>query len=207
LIWSSPPEDALPYSAPHYNKFWAAAEALDMPIALHTNTRPTAGTQYSKQEDRGGYGPYYTTMVMEQQYLQDTVLQLTFGGQFERYPGLKVICAEGDVSWMPALMARADKYYASRGRRGHDLPMTALPSEYLRRNVWLSFIKDPLGLRNYRDGNLADRVMWSTDYPHPAAFFPDSLQVFKEDFVGVPEEDKKKIVHDNAAKLFGFEGI
>jgi predicted TIM-barrel fold metal-dependent hydrolase len=49
--------------------------------------------------------------------------------------------------------------------------------------------------------------MWSTDYPHPSSFFPHSIQVFHEDFVGVPEADKKKMVHDNVAKLFGFTGI
>ena len=92
-------------------------------------------------------------------------------------------------------------------KRGHDLKLTMEPSHHLRRTVWISFIKDKLGVQTYRNGDLADRVMWSTDYPHPSSFFPHSIQVFHEDFVGVPEADKKKMVHDNVAQLFGFTGI
>jgi predicted TIM-barrel fold metal-dependent hydrolase len=207
LVWSSPPDDMPGYAAPMYDKFWAAAADLGMIIALHTNTRPAAGKAYSKAEEMGGYAPYYTAMVMEQSYIQDTLLQLTFGGLFEKYPSLRIVSAEADISWMPALMGRADKYYEGRGRRGHNLPMKRLPSEYMRDNIWHSFIKDPVGLGTYNDAGLVDRVMWSTDYPHPASFFPDSLQVFRDDLSGLPADDKKKIVHDNAAKLYGFDTI
>jgi predicted TIM-barrel fold metal-dependent hydrolase len=207
LVWSSPPDDMPGYGAPVYEKFWAAAADLDMPIALHTNTRPAAGKTYSKAEELGGYAPYYTAMVMEQSYIQDSLLQLTFAGMFEKYPALKIVSAEADISWMPALMGRADKYYDGRHRRGHVLPLKRLPSEYMRDNIWHSFIKDPVGLGTYNDAGLVDRVMWSTDYPHPASFFPDSLQVFRDDLASLPAEDKKKIVHDNAAKLYGFDTI
>lgn len=204
LIWSSPPDNMPGYAGPIYDKLWAAASDLDMPIALHTNTRPAAGKAYTKAEENGGYAPYYTAMVMEQSFIQDTLLQLTFGGVLEKYPNLKIVSAEADISWMPALMGRADKYYEGRHRRGHVLPMMRLPSEYMRHNVWHSFIKDPVGLRTYSTAGLVDRVMWSTDYPHPASFFPDSLQVFHDDFANLPSGDKKKIVHDNAVTLYGF---
>jgi predicted TIM-barrel fold metal-dependent hydrolase len=143
-------------------------------------------------------------MIMEQAVLQDSIMKLTFGGAFARFPGLKIICAEGELAWMPYLMSRADKYYASRYRRGHDYDLGMTPSDFLRRQVWMSFIKDPLGLEHYASGDFADRIMWSTDYPHPACFFPNSLQVFAEDFAGVPDDDKRKFAHDNVAELFGF---
>ena len=208
MIWGAPPDDGQPYSSPIYEKLWAAAEALNMPLALHTNTRPKKRDYYAAEQGQGtNFAPQYTTMVMNQSALQESVLQMTYGGVFERFPGLKVICAEGDVGWMPPLMQRADTYYASSTRRGHDLKMKMKPSEYIRRNVWMSFITDPLGLKTYREGDIADRIMWSTDYPHPACFFPNSIAVFKKDFVGVPEADKKKIVHDNVAALFGFKNL
>lgn len=208
MIWGAPPDDKQPYSSPEYDRLWAAAEALNMPLALHTNTRPKKRDYYGAEQGRGkNFAPQYTTMVMNQAALQESVLQMTYGGVFERFPGLKMICAEGDIGWMPPLMQRADTYYNSAARRGHDLHMKMPPSEYIRRNVWMSFITDPIGLKLYPLGNLADRVMWSTDYPHPACFFPNSLEVFKRDFAGVPEADKKKIVHDNVAALFGFKNL
>lgn len=207
LIWSSPPDDMPTYAAPAYDRFWQTAAELDMPISLHTNTRPATGERYARSEASGGYGPYYTAMVMEQRYLQDSILQLTFGGKFEQFPDLKIVCAEADISWMPPLMGRADKYFDSVARRGHTLKLKMPPSHYLRRNVWISFIKDKLGLQTYQNGDLADRVLWSTDYPHPSSFFPNSIDVFHKDFAGVPEADRKKICHDNVAKLYGFAGI
>jgi predicted TIM-barrel fold metal-dependent hydrolase len=207
LVWSSPPDDLPGYAGTNYDKFWKAAADLRMPIALHTNTRPQAGKAYSKSEENGGFAPYYTAMVMEQSFIQDSLLQLTFGGLFEKYPHLRIVSAEADISWVPALMGRADKYYEGRHRRGHTLPLERLPSEYMRENIWHSFIKDPVGLGTYNGAGLVDRVMWSTDYPHPASFFPDSLQVFKDDLSELPESDKRKIVHDNAAKLYEFDAI
>jgi len=207
LVWSSPPDELPGYAGSVYDRFWAAAADLDMPIALHTNTRPHAGKAYSKAEDNGGFAPYYTAMVMEQSFIQDTLLQLTFGGLFEKYPNLKIVSAEADVSWMPALMGRADKYYEGRERRGHVLPLKRLPSEYMKDNIWHSFIKDPVGLHSYAEAGLVERVMWSTDYPHPASFFPNSLQVFEDDLKDLPAYEKRKIVHDVAADLYGFDEI
>ncbi len=206
MIWAAPPETRPPYVAKDYDALWAAAQSLGLPLSLHTNTAGVKHTSYSVDRE-GDWGMQYTYMVMQQSPLQESILRLAYSGVFDRFPKLDVICAEGDIAWMPQLMARADKYYASRGKRGHGdrFNLELLPSEYLRRNVWISFIKDELGLKLYPHGNFADHIMWSTDYPHAACFFPDSLQVIREDFAGVPEVDRKKFVHDNVARLFGFD--
>ena len=46
--------------------------------------------------------------------------------------------------------------------------------------------------------------MWSTDYPHQASTFPNTQEFIAREFQGIPEEDKRKIVYENAAKLYGF---
>jgi predicted TIM-barrel fold metal-dependent hydrolase len=47
--------------------------------------------------------------------------------------------------------------------------------------------------------------MWSSDYPHTAAIWPHSQQFIKETFGGLAEEDRRKIVHDTAARLYGID--
>jgi predicted TIM-barrel fold metal-dependent hydrolase len=47
--------------------------------------------------------------------------------------------------------------------------------------------------------------MWSSDYPHTAAVWPRSQQFIKETFGGLSEENRRKIVHDTAARLYGIE--
>ena len=206
MIWAAPPSDYPQYWSADWDPVWRAASELDMPLALHTNTAADGNQNSTFSPDNArNWGSIYTQYVMAQSVLQRSILALTFGGVFERFPGLKVVCAEGDISWMPALMARADKYYASRIRRGHDYTLAATPAEYLTENVWISFIKDPLGLELSKKYGNVNRIMWSTDYPHPAAFFPNSLDVFTQDFASISDEATRKICHDNVADLFGFE--
>ena len=110
--------------------------------------------------------------------------------------------AENDIAWVPHLLERADKYYR-RFKQAYDAPLSLKPSEYFRRQCYATFIDDPLGLKTYHFMG-ADNFMWSTDYPHQAATWPHSQEVLARDFQGLPEEDKRKIVRENTAKLYGF---
>jgi predicted TIM-barrel fold metal-dependent hydrolase len=200
-IWSSPPEYLPRYDEPAYDRFWAAAQDLNVPISLHLNT---GGNKKGAYRSSDSYSYTYTRMVMAQSEVQTSLLSMIFSGLLSRFPRLRLVCAEGDIAWIPALLARADKYYASRMRRGHQFELEMTPSEYFKRNIWATFIKDPVGLRTYREGDWAERICWSTDYPHPACFFPHSLDILKQDFAGVPGEDMEKIVYKNVRTLYDF---
>ena len=47
-------------------------------------------------------------------------------------------------------------------------------------------------------------MMWGSDYPHDEGTFPHSREVIEETFKELTEEEKRKIVGENAAKLYGF---
>jgi len=47
--------------------------------------------------------------------------------------------------------------------------------------------------------------MWASDYPHTDSTFPHSREVIERDFASIPEAVKRKIVCDNAARLYGVE--
>jgi predicted TIM-barrel fold metal-dependent hydrolase len=47
--------------------------------------------------------------------------------------------------------------------------------------------------------------MWSSDYPHTAATFPRSQQFIEETFGSLSAEQKRKIVHDTAARVYGLD--
>ena len=51
----------------------------------------------------------------------------------------------------------------------------------------------------------AESLLWGSDYHHDEGTFPNSQAVIERTFNGVSEADKRKIVHDNAARLYGFE--
>ena len=47
--------------------------------------------------------------------------------------------------------------------------------------------------------------MWSTDYPHSESLFPNSQELIKEIFAGVPDADRKEILGGRAIKLFHLD--
>ena len=200
MIWAKPPDDK-PYSSPEYDRFWAAAQDLNMPLSLHTLT---GKGKESQQDEKAGVAELYTRMVLRPGEIQHSFLTLVFGGVLERFPNLKVVSAEGDIAWIPHVLERADRY-GRRFAKAYDAGKLSLtPTEYFQRQFYGCFIDDPLGLDIYHYSGLADTLMWSTDYPHQASTFPNSRKFVDEKFAKVPENDRVKIVHDNAARLYGI---
>ena len=197
MIWASPPEEMSFYGRYH-DPFWAAAQDLDMAISLHilTGFGPESRA-FGGQMNRLLLGTSIQNEIVR------SMSQIIFGATLERFPRLKIVSAENGIGWIPNFLYRADRAW-KRNRYVEPNDLTMLPSEYFRRNVWATFIDDPVGLKNV-DLIGADNIMWSSDYPHGASTWPHSLEVIERDFVGVSEEDKVKICRDNAAKLYGFD--
>lgn len=48
-------------------------------------------------------------------------------------------------------------------------------------------------------------MMWSTDFPHIVTRGPNSLKVLDSQMQGVPEDERRKMVAENAVKYFRLE--
>jgi predicted TIM-barrel fold metal-dependent hydrolase len=46
--------------------------------------------------------------------------------------------------------------------------------------------------------------MWSTDYPHSETTWPDSQANLEKHFAGVPDEDRRWIVFENARRFYAL---
>jgi predicted TIM-barrel fold metal-dependent hydrolase len=78
------------------------------------------------------------------------------------------------------------------------------PSEFFARQGHVTFTDDPVALQTIPFIG-ADCLLWGSDYPHDEGSFPHSQAVIDRTFAGLSETDKRKIVWDNAAKLYGFD--
>ena len=69
-------------------------------------------------------------------------------------------------------MRRMDVTYIERRPQApYRFKGDALPSDFMRRNVYHSFQDDGLGVRD-RDIIGVDKLMWVSDYPHAESTFP-----------------------------------
>jgi predicted TIM-barrel fold metal-dependent hydrolase len=49
-----------------------------------------------------------------------------------------------------------------------------------------------------------DKVMWASDYPHPASTWPDSQDVIEKLMDGIAPQVREKVLHGNARALYGL---
>lgn len=82
--------------------------------------------------------------------------------------------------------------------------MDRFPSEYLESNVSWTFVTDAYGVAN-RDRIGVDKMMWSTDYPHPGASWPQSWAAVGNLMAGVPTAERDQILFGNALRMYHFD--
>ena len=76
-------------------------------------------------------------------------------------------------------------------------------SGVLRRQIFATFIDDRVGVAS-REFIGVENIMWSSDYPHTVSTWPHSREVVEREFKGVPDKERRQIVRENAARLYGF---
>ena len=129
---------------------------------------------------------------------------LIFSGILDRYPRLKIVAAEYDVGWIPYFLQHADALH-KRWSPMSGTKLNMLPSEFFNRQVFVTFVRDPIGMKMVGASILrADNPMWCDDYPHGASTWPHSLEVIAKNMADLSETDRWKIIRDNAAKLYGI---
>lgn len=198
MIWSSAPPDK-PYYHRDYDPFWAAAHDLGIPLTMHAHSG-RHGAGIAPAQTAGRMVSYVVTMPFE---IQRSLAEMALYGVFERYPGLKVVSAENDCSWLPHLMYRLDHTYEEfRFLDPAGVELAMRPSDYLRRNVLATFQYEKAELDLTRQYFGAAGLMWGSDYPHADSTWPNSRDLLAATFVGVPESDVREMVGGAAARLY-----
>jgi predicted TIM-barrel fold metal-dependent hydrolase len=192
LVWGSPPDDR-PYSHNDYDPFWAAAQDLDMPISLHILTG-RRGTGFDRRHVLRSY-------MSLPHSIQVSFAEIVLGGVLERYPRLKLVSAENDISWMPHFCYRLDHAY-DRLRHLDTVQLSLKPSDYMKRQVYgtFQFETENVGFTCEKYG--ANRLMWSSDYPHTDSPWPRSKDFIAQWIDTIDESEKYKVIGDNAAELY-----
>ena len=188
---TAPPDR--PYSDPWYDKFWAAAEEMQMSLAMHIFTGATAnhGLPF-----RAGGGRLSFAGVMF------TIDDLIWSGVCERFPDLKFVVTEFETGWVAIMLKRMDwNWVRGGGAKVHGLPLQ--PSDYWKRQFCVTFEDDPLGIRT-RDFIGTNTILWGNDYPHGDSVFPNSQQVLTNVLKDCTRQEIYEMTVKNVVELYGL---
>ncbi len=195
-----------------WEPFWALAEETGLPIGFHlavlVKRTPVAQVDESAANPAIGVAARFAQEPPGIQLLEP-MTGLIFNGVLDRHPRVKIVMAEAGLAWVPGMIQGLDIWYQRTrdgrrltGERPIALPKL-LPSEYFHRQIWLSFVDDPLGIKMIGNVLDADKVMFGSDYPHPASTWPDSQAAIAMQIENLPADTVQKITRDNARALFG----
>ena len=201
MITAYPPKGKT-YDMPRYENLWAAARDLEVPLSLHAETQ-RFGSGFNDGSDLFPRGmPSLTNMDY---IVRATLADIILGGVFERYPKLQIGSVEYEVAWAAHFIDRLDYNYTQRTTRnlGSRLKDEALPSDYFRRNVFLGFQEDGLGMR-LRDVIGVTTLQWGSDYPHIESTFPRSRDILDDILADCTEEERALIAGGNAARVYNL---
>jgi len=196
ILWSDYPG----YWDPVYDPFWSACESLDMPIIHHP------GLMGGFSDANGPGLPGILSMTMDFTVVPRRLLsQLIFSGVFERHPRLKLIFSEIFADWVPSTLRDLDRTALTRVFRAQVeefLPLT--PRQYFERQVYVcaSFMSE--WEFEHRDEIGVDRVLWGSDLPHLEGSYPETREYLRMAAAGVPAEDMRLILGENALKCYDF---
>jgi predicted TIM-barrel fold metal-dependent hydrolase len=189
-----PPADR-PYSDPeYYERFWAEAQALDMPLVMHVNC--------SAQPNHGlpNWGPVMSYCLWPTG-MAKVIGDLIWSGVAARYPKLKFVMTEFETGWIAQFLQRLDWSI-------HRVPASVIPAEvvengtfYWKQNFTATFEDDRIGLMT-REEIGVNNLMWGSDFPHHDSTFPRSQDVLDDIFDGIPDEDRFRITVANCVELY-----
>jgi hypothetical protein len=130
------------------------------------------------------------------------IWQIIFSGVFDRYPNLKLVLAECRGDWVPEFKALLDERFLAAKPRPK---IKRLPSEYFGRNVFI-VPSNPRPLEvERRHGIGLDAWLFGADYPHPEGTWPNTRTWLQAAFKGVPENEMRAMLGENAIKVYGLD--
>lgn len=201
----------------HWGPVLSLMNETGLPVCMHIGSSSVIPTTAPDAPSiiQVGSGPVINAI--------QTLWDWTFSGLFLEYENLKIVLSEGQIGWMPYMLswmdhtldrqrwAREDDFsadyskgsYESRGRARQIIDLDKPPTTIFRDHIYGCMMDDPVGIRNI-DLIGVDNVMIETDFPHSDGTWPDSLTLAKEQLAPLGEEGMRKVMLENAMRVFQF---
>ena len=208
-----------PYYMPSWEPLWSFAEeanvvlnfhvfagnlgfAADFAHVLHMGESEAERALKSREAFDGFRQEMLSTTVIGMAAGMGPVVHLTACGALDRHPNLRFIVTEGESGWLAFALQQMDRM---QDRRHMFLKKLSLkPSEFFLRQGHITITDDPAALNNMKFTGV-DCFLWGNDYPHDEGTWPESQRFIDDIRATLSEADTRKVLSENAARLFGFD--
>jgi predicted TIM-barrel fold metal-dependent hydrolase len=186
-----------PHGHPVHDPIFATAVELDVPIAIHPAFEPFA---LRSQRFEDGHRLSMLASATAADGVRHAFTTFFDFATFDRFPTLKVVILESGAGWIGYWLDRLDGV-ATATFIGSRAPLKHKPSDYFRRQVWISADPDERTVPALAAIYGEDRFFWASDYPHPD-HTGDYLQALEEMAGGMPGPARTRLLGDNVRAAY-----
>jgi predicted TIM-barrel fold metal-dependent hydrolase len=152
--------ERIDYTSSNMTPLWEAIEEAGIPVSHHIGESIGPPAEFNRMT---------ISYIHSVAPFRDMFARYIFGGILDRHPSLQIGWFEGGINWVASAMQDAEHAHASFWHMD-NLEIEHAPDYYWRQHMCSSFMVDPLGLTMI-DRLGADKIMWSSDYPHMESSF------------------------------------
>jgi predicted TIM-barrel fold metal-dependent hydrolase len=207
VMCSDPDSIGLPDLAEEaWRPFWEVCADKRMPVNFHIGASETSFNMFGRaswpsmgMRRRLALGS--ASLFMENSRVISNML---YSGVLARYPELKIVSVESGIGWIPFMLEALDYEWHETGSHG-EYPLDMPPSEYFRRQVYGCFWFEKTAPKTLVETIGEDNLLFETDFPHPTCLYPNVKEYIAEISSDWSETTRRKILQDNAAKLYRID--
>ncbi len=194
---------SMPLGHPDHDAVFAAAQDLDVPLAIH----PTFEPQWTKGTRMGAWENVRELRLTASVQASDGVRH-QFGtlfdyGVFDRFPKLKILVLESGGGWIGYMLDRMDAVFGHTAIGGR-VPLKNPPSQYFQERCWISCDPDERTIPSLAERFGVERFMWASDFPHADHTADYILDLDR--LIGMfPEGSRRAFAGDNCRRLFKID--
>lgn len=216
------PELPEPYFAPMWDLANESGAVINFHIGSGMNKeRPPKGKEGQDQlsrpaETRKSLADLYwqsfgsqkrLAILATQMYMSNAriIVNLCMSDLLDRYPNVKISSAESGIGWIPFILEACEYQLDEMVTDPNEHTQQRRPTEYFRDHISVTFWFETVGPSKMLEDIGVDNVLLETDVPHPTCLYPGPRAHFEKVFAEVEPALVRKVVQDNAAKLYGVE--
>ena len=190
-------------ASPEWDPLWEACSELELPVHFHIGASLTTmnyfGTYpWDSHDDDTKLAIGGTLLFIGNARV---VVNIICSGMLDRFPELKIVSVESGSGWIPFILEALDYEMAENAPMARAA-LSLTPTEYFQRQIYATTWFERTNLPAIVAAVGEDNIMFETDYPHPTCLYPDPLKTAEETMRELSTAAQRKILGENAGKLY-----